>query len=525
MRIGNISIMVKQLHRYLLLVTMTTLAQLSPITASGAGSETSPGQGAPTPITLTTVTEPTEPIELTPTEKMEQIRAQKEAFVKELEYSEKALERATADGREATVLQLAVDLLQRTDLMYGQQIAALRRKIELDHSKAQLEESLMMLRTSGPSEKRPYSFLLLDSLRDELTSESARIENLGDALGSARDNLEHDREILEGKEKLLRQSKEELNTNQDEENTAELDSAVSGVTLRSKFAEQKVMLRRLELANQKTVIENHNLRLTFLAEKIEMVAPEASFTQADLKNQLEEISEKELRLEASVKDARETLGWRERKLLEVRQRLDASIIATPAHIEELETWQLAHQSKQVEVSLLTKELVRLSEMTQLWNNRFRFANGNYERRDLSRWVNERNLALEQLARDERLQESRLADLRRDLLTIDNRIRAKDQLEPGTLLLVEGKRKYLNHIIGIHQRDLASIETQRRLEEKFLSELGIVTSTVSISEWGAIAWEYLKKIWVIELTHIDDQPITIGKVLLSVVFFIIGIVIA
>ena len=77
----------------------------------------------------------------------------------------------------------------------------------------------------------------------------------------------------------------------------------------------------------------------------------------------------------------------------------------------------------------------------------------------------------------------------------------------------------------YQGDLANIETRRRLEEKFLAELGTTSGTVSIAEWAEIAWGKAKQVWAIEITHIDDRPITVGKIFLSILFFILGITVA
>ena len=277
----------------MLLVTMVTLVQFPATTAMGSGGEAPGGHAASSPITFSAETESTEPAEVAPAERMEQIKALKEEFAKELDLAEKALKNATTNDREAPVLQLAVDLLQRTDLVYSQQITALNRKIEIDRLKNELEENLKVLRANGPSEERPYSFLLLDGLRDELTKATLKSENITEAISSAKENLEHDKENFEEKEKLRRQAKEQFDTNQDKEKIADLDSALRGAQLRSKLAEQKVTLRRLELANRLTAAELHELRTTYLDEKIRLVAPEAKFTQPDLQNQLEEIAGKE----------------------------------------------------------------------------------------------------------------------------------------------------------------------------------------------------------------------------------------
>ena len=143
----------------MLLVTMVILAQFPAKTAMGSAGEAPGGHAAPSQITFSAETESTEPAEVAPAERMEQIKALKEEFAKELDLAEKVLKNAAANEREAPVLQLAVDLLQRTDLVYSQQITALNGKIEIDRLKNEREENLRYCGRAAPVKRDPtHSF-------------------------------------------------------------------------------------------------------------------------------------------------------------------------------------------------------------------------------------------------------------------------------------------------------------------------------------------------------------------------------
>jgi hypothetical protein len=100
----------------------------------------------------------------------------------ELAAAKAAIESATADGREAPeTLKTEMNLLERLDRLYGQIDAALEHEAELKASKEQITVDLDNLRAHGPTETKPYPFRLLENLRDQLETETARGETRSDA--------------------------------------------------------------------------------------------------------------------------------------------------------------------------------------------------------------------------------------------------------------------------------------------------------------------------------------------------------
>jgi small-conductance mechanosensitive channel len=65
------------------------------------------------------------------------------------------------------------------------------------------------------------------------------------------------------------------------------------------------------------------------------------------------------------------------------------------------------------------------------------------------------------------------------------------------------------------------EATLRLLNRTLAELDTQSAPVSTRDWFASTWQVVKSCWQYELTSIDDQPITVGKVLIGLVLILTG----
>ena len=66
------------------------------------------------------------------------------------------------------------EFLETLDGVYGEQQARLEQRQDLQAEKQRAEADLESLESSGRTEAKPYSFLLLEDLRDELAAEEDR---------------------------------------------------------------------------------------------------------------------------------------------------------------------------------------------------------------------------------------------------------------------------------------------------------------------------------------------------------------
>jgi hypothetical protein len=96
---------------------------------------------------------------------------------------------AAVEPKPSELLSHEVELLKQLDMLYAQLQSAEELRKETESNKTEVEQKLSILRRDGPLEKRPYSFLQLDSLRDSLLTQKSRANAIETALAAATDSL------------------------------------------------------------------------------------------------------------------------------------------------------------------------------------------------------------------------------------------------------------------------------------------------------------------------------------------------
>ena len=453
----------------------------------------------------------------------EQIASARAAVAAELAVVKPALEAIHAKGETPSDhLVKEVDLLSRLDLTYGQILSAAEHEAELQASRAQLETELATLRSQGPPEPRPYAFPLLETLRDELAVHETRTESLTEAAKAAQASLTMAREVLTEKERARRQAKEASESNKDEASKARLDLALCQAQLESRLASEEVRLREIELQNQKIEEQVGELRKTFLQEKTELVAREVQFTQEALDEILVDIDKLEDRLTQSLEWAKADLKARDQQWLEARSELDASATKDQALTEKVEARKLARQLRQREVTLLGQQLQALVDSRQAWNRRHQTFNQMVEPPVLKEWLAETQQHLKQLERDLRVYSTRLSELRQEALTLDSKIAASADAPQEVTRWLDEQKRQLNNLIRIFEGTVNRLEASRRLHEKLLHQIDEQVSTVSLWERTKATWQVVTDIWNYEITSVQDNPITVKKIVIGLVLLLIGI---
>ncbi|MEX0676064.1 MAG: hypothetical protein WD063_03245 [Pirellulales bacterium] len=225
-----------------------------------------------------------------PTQQAAELQAKRAAIAERLSVALRTLEStdnpAPADGQSGEV-----ERLKRLGGLYAQQQAAATRGAELEAKKQQAHERLARLREKGVGEP-PYSFFLLDELRDELETLTGRAESAKAATGGATDSLRDAKAAVDEAHRKRRQAAE----SQPASKQPEVNAARPSLKLLeqdAQIANEQFKLRQTELAIErlnKLVIE---LSIALVKEKIERVAPQVTLSDEEQQEKLVELDKEE----------------------------------------------------------------------------------------------------------------------------------------------------------------------------------------------------------------------------------------
>jgi small-conductance mechanosensitive channel len=463
-----------------------------------------------------------------------ELEAKREKVAEEIRVAQRELAAAKASGEEDSEpnkpLARKPDLLKTRDSLLAQRQAVAARHEELLRSLASARKRSERGIEDLPDEGPPYSFLLLEQLRDSLNTAQARDEMNEAAVAAAQDALKQSRSEVEEKQSQRALAKEAVRNNKDPGAAAELQTALEVAELEADVAREELQLREAELAAEKLALEVNQLRIRTTQAKLEVVAKSVAFTRDDLQERLAALDAKE----AELKQTLQMLGpgsmavrLVEQQWLDARGRHEAAPQRTPALSEEAGAWRRGRQTQQQQVASANRQLLRLGGMREAWNRRYATFNGDNHRDELAKWHEETEWAVEQLNREARLDTIRVDQLRKEMAALEDRARRADRQAPEVAKWIGQQRHEINQLLAVYEADRLQLEEARRLNETLLAEIRERTSVRSVRDMWEDSWRVVRQGWNFVLTTAgtNESPITVGKVVSGVLLVVLGYLMA
>jgi potassium-dependent mechanosensitive channel len=392
-----------------------------------------------------------------------------------------------------------VDLLRQLERLYGQQTALAQLGSETAAEGAKVAEELRQVRAAGVPGPRPFSFLYLDRLEDELDAETGRVANLDAGVEFATEALEQARQSLDTAERARRAAQETLEVNRDGDKTEELTQQLRMLRLASQVAGEEVRLRELELANARIERDVHHSRMVLLGEQVQWVSRDVRLSDEELREQTTKLENEEFEVAQSLDQVRQRMMSPE--------AMAASGDGGAGHDRR--------QTLQLRFTVVSQRLQQLADMKQLWSRRLALARGSYARDELPQWERDARRQVEAVDREERRYTARLIQLRRSTQS------AESGDEEASARTPEEQRES-DERIRILETALSNVESFGRAQERLLAQIVAVTKAAPLADRIRQGWRGLSTAWDYELVAVQDRPITVGKVVLGILLFLAGI---
>lgn len=196
-----------------------------------------------------------------------------------------------------------LEMYKYLELLYAQHELAVQRHEELQQENDRLQGELDLFRSAGPAETKPYSFLLVDDLRDQWAMEQSREETVRDEIEAAQALLASVQEKHEDSETQRRQAQEQAEGATEPRERASLQARVQQARLLSQITLEALTVRKLDVesARQKQAITV--LRRQLLEERLVAMTEDVEFTAQDLANKLSSLDNDEQEVRAKIDEA------------------------------------------------------------------------------------------------------------------------------------------------------------------------------------------------------------------------------
>ena len=455
----------------------------------------------------------------------EQIRLAERKVLQEQTQKEEAnakVDAKAAPPATSTDEEIRLRLLKQVDVILAQ---LAQQTSTFEDAKKELVErtqELQNVKNGQVGIEKPYSFLLLDQLQDELATLESNLSTSQLNQKLTEEDIVQAKLLVEQKEQALRQAKENK-----EIVIAPGAEDNSRFTLESRLANETLVYRKKRLEILKLRAEVLGVQVELTKGKIEAIRDECQFSEEDLKNKQSEISKRENDVRRKLFRLEREMEYSDDKWLEDRKLISKEAQLTPLQTEEIELRRYERQILQTRVSSLNFQLELLNQSRQAWDFRYQLANELTESEKEFEVEKTTIKNVQQRERDFSNRMLQLEELRKTIANLETKMASFADDESGRELrrIVELQKNAVRTTTMVLDEDIVAIQANRRVLEKLLSDLQGDSGRYSLTSILESTWYYTKNIWNTELVAVDERSVTVGKVVQALAIFLGGFWIA
>jgi len=418
-----------------------------------------------------------------------------------------------------------LEMYKYLELLYAQHEGAIHRRDELQAEKEQLQADLDLLRSAGPSESKPYSFLLVDELQDQLAAEQGREEAIREEIKVAQALLESVQGKHDDSEAQRRRAQESYEAADDPQHKLALQTHWEQTKLLSRITREALTVRKLEVEVTRQKHEVAQRRQQWLQEKVAALSTDVVFSEKHLSTCLASLASDEQEIHGQISEAQTELGQIEQRWLLANNHHEQLGGADAAAAEQLHARQLERDVQLEKISLLNQRLALVALARLAWERRYRSVNSLISPTEMRTELAELEGFRQRHQKSRELVEIRLRELRLELSSLDKRLRTEKQQDAEVAKWLELQVQEIQELIGFLATNLVRLDATERLLQKTAASLGEGAEASTATERLSQLKQLLNTCWTYEIAAVDDRPITIGKLLLGAFLLLSGYVIS
>lgn len=432
-----------------------------------------------------------------------------------------------APAQEATApLSEAAERNAKLVRVLEQRREALIKATELKAGRAAIESIL----SREPSElfgtPPPFPVPILDGVRQAWEAAREREEQNRVVVEDRRANLKLAEEVVEKRNKERRRLRDVLQRERDDVKRIRLNADLREIDDQIRLSQEQAELAQQRLENASIELQIEEIASKQSRSALTWVENHLAPRETDLAQAIERLDRIRLELEREIEIARARLSAAEGTLRAAEDRKVSLSIEAEAEFEsELQTRGHQLAGRQRIVALLNARIERIDRMRVAWRHRYAVLNNELDLDDAPKWRLEANQELERLTRLRRIEETELAQIRNEIASkrrAQQETRPEEQIQRRLLAL---EVEDLESLAARYQTDIDSIDEAISIEERLRAELGDRIKERSFSERLTGVVSGSRAFWDYEITTSGDSPITPGKIVIAILVFAAGFLLA
>ena len=128
---------------------------------------------------------------------------------------------------------------------------------------------------------------------------------------------------------------------------------------------------------------------------------------------------------------------------------------------------------------------------------------------------------DRLQKNINLEQNQQTAIQLQLASIENKLE-QPAIEPALLEIFQDQKNAYKMIADNSFAYLTSVSSIHQFTNRFIDEIDFSRNNITIWDYLAIFMEKVPAIWNFELLVVDDQSVTIGKVIYAILLFVVGL---
>jgi small-conductance mechanosensitive channel len=423
--------------------------------------------------------------------------------------------------------QEKVAILQEIEVTYQRQLTALAKQASLGREQKNLTEQIEADQGVLVSQLPPYSLSTYDLYLDQLDKMRQREDTASAAQQNDKKNLEAAHAKLDEASQRLRQLVEKA----EQEGTGDSPGQNMQITiarLEIELGEATLDLHRFILENSKLELQIAQQQKDITRQQVDWVRSHLAFDEQDLQERLKLLDGLRQKLKTLMTSLAAEQQEVEDAWLQAQQEYSDTGITDELMKERSKSWLDARQSwrdTHQQVLEQTENSLRLiSRSEETWQRRYAMIKGEVNYDEFDQWEKETSESLENINRLIDMAQNSQNNLQSQITSVKMQL-AMQGIDPEIARNHRTMLVALDKLLGRTVEYLSRLQTMARFENRFLAEINARQTNIKVTDiLRKLAANFFNTLDY-ELWVIDDQSVTVKKVIVAVLILAIGLLLA
>jgi potassium efflux system protein len=427
-------------------------------------------------------------------------------------------------------LQIKTNKLRDLQITYQQHKTALEKNKTLLLEIQKMKEKKIDDPSLEISQKPPFNLSIYDQYLDQINDIQQQIESVNFLKNIASSNLIQAKSRLEESQKVIRNLRDSAQTSGTSSTTPQpnLDWSLEIALINEQLSQATYNYQKAQLNNIELELELTQLKKASTESLITWIKSNLQFDQSDIDRHIEDLENHSLTVQEKIEKIRAQQLTNDREYLNIQNQIEETtreeeLMVFNSQLRELESWRDYNQKT---LDMLEGKLFYLNQLKQAWITRNTLLAEKEEKDpiELREKREEASSLLKNLetliTRQQQIQEN----TQNRILALQKELSNQSQDLPFQLKdHITSSLRAREELMGENLEYLSFLMSAQQIFERLVAEINSAVGSIQIAQRVTSFWkDRLHSFWNIELYVIEDNPVTVRKVILAILIVVIGL---